>query len=64
MIGFIKKFLAKKDLYLKSPIILQKPLQRGKISVIEPYDLEVDQEKQRQEEFRRNSLPHPVDKDW
>ena len=63
MIGFIKKYLAKKDLYLKSPVILQKPLQRGKISVIEPYDLEVDRQRLTNEEAKLNSFIHPTEKE-
>ena len=63
MIAFIKKYLAKKDWYLKSPVILQKPLVRGKISVIEPYDLEVDQQRLADEQARLNAFIHPTEKE-
>jgi len=57
-----KNWLANKNLYVRTPVKVQKPVVRGKVAVFESRDLEIDLEQKWAEEAEKNSLPYPVDK--
>ena len=52
----IKELLQKRDIYIQNPI--RSPIKRGKLAVIEPYDLEVSQKEEREERAKIEGLPH------
>jgi len=57
--NLIKKILSKiLNIFKKAEI--EETEDKSEVKVIQPYDLEKDQENQRQKQEEENNLPHPI----